>query len=84
MNMNKIKILFFATIRDKAGTKSMDLDIPNEMTVHGLKEKLGNEYPNLKDSLKSILVSVNQEYAFDDAMIPANAEIALFPPVSGG
>jgi len=82
--MNKIKILFFATIKDKAGTKSIDFDIPSEMTVQGLKEKLGSEYPNLKDSLKAVLVSVNQEYSFDDAVIPANAEVALFPPVSGG
>lgn len=82
--MNKIKILFFATIRDKAGTKSLELDIPNEMTILQLKEKLANEYPNLKDSLKSILISINQEYSFDDAVIPSNAEIALFPPVSGG
>lgn len=82
--MNKIKILFFATIRDKAGTKSIDLNIPTEMTVKQLKEKLSTEYPNLKDSLKSILISINQEYSFDDAVIPSNAEIALFPPVSGG
>ena len=82
--MNRIKLLFFATIRDKAGTRSMDLDIPNEMTVRQLKEKLGIEHPNLKDSLKSILVSVNKEYTFDDVVIPSNAEIALFPPVSGG
>lgn len=82
--MNKIKILFFATIRDKAGTKSINLDIPNEMTVQQFKQKLASEYPNLKDSLKSILVSINQEYSFDDAIIPMNAEVALFPPVSGG
>ncbi len=30
------------------------------------------------------LISVNQEFAFDDDIIPENAEIALFPPVSGG
>ncbi|MBL8098619.1 MAG: molybdopterin converting factor subunit 1 [Anaerolineales bacterium] len=82
--MNKIKILFFATIKDKAGTKSMDLDIPSEMTIQQLKEKLATEYPNLKDSLKAILITINREYAFDDAVIPLNAEIALFPPVSGG
>lgn len=82
--MNRIKLLFFAAIRDKAGTKSMDLDIPNDMTVKQLKEKLSSEYPNLKDSMKAILISVNQEYAFDEASIPSNAEIALFPPVSGG
>lgn len=31
-----------------------------------------------------MLISVNQEYAFDDVVIPDGAEIALFPPVSGG
>jgi molybdopterin converting factor subunit 1 len=82
--MNYIKILFFATIRDRAGTKSIEMDIPTEMTVLQLKEKLGTEYPNLKESMKSVLVTINREYAFDEAIVPANAEIALFPPVSGG
>ncbi|MCZ2127244.1 MAG: molybdopterin converting factor subunit 1 [Anaerolineales bacterium] len=82
--MNQIKILFFASIRDKVGTKSAEMNIPNGMTVSQLKEKLGEQYPQLKDALKSTLVSVNREYAFDDAFIPADAELALFPPVSGG
>ena len=82
--MNHIKLLFFATIRDRAGAKSVELDIPENMTVKGLKEMLASEYPNLKDSLRSVLVAINQEYAFDDAIVPLNAEIALFPPVSGG
>jgi molybdopterin converting factor small subunit len=34
--------------------------------------------------MKTILVSVNKEYAFDEAAIPQDAEVALFPPVSGG
>jgi len=82
--MNKIKVLFFATIKDRAGTKSMDLDIPVDMTIQQLKDKLGTEYPNLKDSLKSVLMTINREYAFNESVIPQNAEIALFPPVSGG
>ena len=82
--MNHIKLLFFATIRDRAGAKSAELDIPENMTVHGLKEMLAGEYPDLKDSLRSVLVAINREYAFDEAVVPPNAEIALFPPVSGG
>lgn len=31
-----------------------------------------------------MLISVNQEYVLDDAILPEAAEIALFPPVSGG
>ena len=82
--MNHIKLLFFATIRDRAGTKSLEIDIPASLTILELKEKLSTDYPNLKDSMKSVLITINREYAFDDAVVPLNAEVALFPPVSGG
>jgi molybdopterin converting factor subunit 1 len=82
--MNHIKLLFFATIRDRIGVRSLEMEVPLTMTVLDLKERLSKEYPNLKESLKSVLVSVNQEYSLDDAMIPLNAEIGMFPPVSGG
>lgn len=84
MTMNRIKLLFFATIRDRAGTKSMDLDIPEDMTVQGLKNKIAEDFPNLRDSMKSVLITIDREYAFDEAVIPPNAEMAMFPPVSGG
>jgi molybdopterin converting factor subunit 1 len=82
--MNRIKLLFFATLRERAGAKSLELDIPEDMTIQGLKEKLAAEYPNLKESMKSALITINREYAFDEAVVPPNAEIAMFPPVSGG
>jgi molybdopterin converting factor subunit 1 len=82
--MNKIKLLFFATIRDRAGAKSLEIDIPTDLTIQGLKEKLSADYPNLRDSMKSVLITINREYAFDDAIVPSNAEVAMFPPVSGG
>ena len=82
--MNHVKLLFFATIRDRAGTKSLELDIPVDMTIQGLKDKLASDIPTLKDSMKSVLVTINREYAFDEAIVPADAEIGMFPPVSGG
>ena len=82
--MNHVKLLFFATLRDRAGMRSMELDIPLDLTIQGLKEKLSNEHPNLKESMKSVLITINREYAFDEAVIPKNAEVAMFPPVSGG
>ena len=82
--MNKIKVLFFATLRDRAGMKSVELEVPAGMTVQALKDKLSSDYPNLTELMKTILVSVNREYAFNEAIIPQNAEVALFPPVSGG
>jgi len=82
--MNRVKLLFFATLRDRAGMKFMEIDIPPDLTVQGLKEKVSSEYPNLKESMKSVLITINREYAFDGAVIPQNAEVAMFPPVSGG
>jgi len=82
--MNRITLLFFATIRDRAGMKSMEMDVPEDLTVQGLKDKIAEEYPNLKESMKSVLITIDREYAFDEAVIPQGAEMAMFPPVSGG
>ena len=60
------------------------MDSPADMTIQALKEKLSTDYPNLKESMKSVLMTINREYAFDEAVVPENAEIGMFPPVSGG
>jgi MoaE-MoaD fusion protein len=62
----------------------MEMDIPSDLTIQGLKAKISEEYPNLRESMTSVLVTINREYAFDEAVIPQDAEIAMFPPVSGG
>jgi molybdopterin converting factor subunit 1 len=82
--MNRVKLLFFATLRDRAGARSIELEIPSDLTIQGLKEKISTEYPTLKESMSSVLITINREYAFDEAIIPSNAELAMFPPVSGG
>ncbi len=82
--MNHVKLLFFATIRERMGIKSLDIELPADLTIHGLKDRLSVDYPRVRESLKSVLVTINREYAFDEAVIPSNAEIGLFPPVSGG
>jgi molybdopterin synthase catalytic subunit len=82
--MNKIKVLFFATLRDRAGTKSLDIEIPESTTVQGLKDQIANDYPNLKQSMDTVVISINREFAFDESLVPENAEVAMFPPVSGG
>ena len=82
--MNRITILFFATLRDRAGAKSLEIEVPEGTTVRGVKDRLSLDFPNLKQAMASVLISINREYAFDEAVVPGNAEVALFPPVSGG
>jgi molybdopterin converting factor subunit 1 len=82
--MNDVKALFFATLRDHVGVRSVELQIPKNTTVASFKSILVERYPMLMGLIGHTLLSVNQEYAFDETVIPDNAEIALFPPVSGG
>lgn len=82
--MNHIKVLFFATLRDKAGVRSAELDIGPGATIAELKTELVEKFPNLNGLMEHCLASINHEYRFDESKIPADAEIAFFPPVSGG
>jgi molybdopterin converting factor subunit 1 len=80
----QVKVLFFATLKDRAGISEILLDLPEATQVLQLKQMLGDRYPALRQALPSALVSLNREFAFDQDAIPAGAEIAIFPPVSGG
>lgn len=80
----KIKLLFFATLKDRAGLGKVEMELPDGATVADLRARLVADYPAVGPLLPHALVSVNQDYAFDEDRIPDNAEVALFPPVSGG
>jgi molybdopterin converting factor subunit 1 len=80
----RIKIFFFATLRDYVGEKAIELEIPVDTTVAGLKALLVNTYPEMMPAQNSIMTAINREYAANEQIIPPDAEIALFPPVSGG
>lgn len=82
--MNKVKILFFATLRDRTKTKEINLELRDGTKVKDLKAQLKLQFPELDPAVDTALVSINREYAFDEDEIPEVAEVALFPPVSGG
>lgn len=82
--MNRVKILFFAYYREKTGLKQIELELPDGALVADLKPRLVSAYPELSGVLPSALIAVNHDFAFDQDEIPPAAEIAIFPPVSGG
>lgn len=82
--MNQVKTFFFTTLRDRAGVKSVDLQIPFQTNVTELKTILVERFPALEGLMNHTLVAINHEYVVDETTIPERAEIALFPPVSGG
>lgn len=82
--MSEINVLFFASLHERAGVRHTRLTLSEPTNVAALKTRLLETFPNLAPALSSMLVSVNREFAEDETDIPDGAEIALFPPVSGG
>ena len=82
--MNYVKIFLFASLRDRVGARSVEIELPMEATVGDLKDKLIADHPALEYMRTSIMAAINREFAADDQQIPLHAEVALFPPVSGG
>jgi molybdopterin converting factor subunit 1 len=79
-----VRIKLFATLKDRAGSNHVDIDLPDDATVATLLDRLALAHPKLAPSLPTSLVAVNQEFAFGATLIRSGDEIALFPPVSGG
>lgn len=82
--MKNITVLFFATLRDRAGIGSIKMEIPSGTTVANLRVILGEKFLSFQGLANHSLVAVNSEYVFDEFEIPGEAEVALFPAVSGG
>ncbi len=82
--MIRITALFFANLRAITGESRLEMQIPSRAKVADLKARLTGIYPQLAGWVDHLLVSINFEYAFDETIIPDGAEVALFPPVSGG
>jgi molybdopterin converting factor subunit 1 len=79
-----VKVLFFATLKDKAGTRQMEFDLPEGTTIAQLKIILAEKFPSLQDALDHCIAAVNHNYQPEEIVIPEQAEVAFFPPVSGG
>ena len=79
-----LTVLFFATLKDRAGLSRAPLALPEAATVTLLKTTLAEQFPALAPALPTALVSVNREFALPDDPLHEGDEVALFPPVSGG
>ena len=79
-----VAVKLFARARDLAGAESVSIEMPDQATVADLRNQLGSVYPALKGLLARSALAVNNEFADETTILPANAELALLPPVSGG
>lgn len=83
-----ITILYFAALREALGTGRETVELPEGVVTAGqlrlwLRER-GGAWAEALDEKRSIRVAVDQAMARADTPLRAGAEVAFFPPVTGG
>jgi molybdopterin converting factor subunit 1 len=79
-----MKVRLFARARDLAGADVVEVDLPAGATVADLRRRMAADRPALAGLLRHCAFAVDAELADDAQPLPAGAEVALLPPVSGG
>lgn len=74
----KVSVRLFASLRERAGRDSVELELDDGATVRDAIAAVG-----AADGIP-VVMAVNREVAGDDVVLRPGDELALIPPVSGG
>ncbi|MDZ7652291.1 MAG: molybdopterin converting factor subunit 1 [Burkholderiaceae bacterium] len=84
----KLNVLYFARLRDALGRDREAIEVPGSVTtVAQLRAWLiarGEPFATAFGEIKRIRAAVDQTMVSDDAPLVDGAEVAFFPPVTGG
>jgi molybdopterin converting factor subunit 1 len=82
----KLRVLYFARLRERFGVAEETLDFAGA-SVADLVAQLqarGGVWAEELAAGRAFRVAVNQDIVALDAALPDQAEVAIFPPVTGG
>ncbi|MEF9996039.1 MAG: molybdopterin converting factor subunit 1 [Burkholderiaceae bacterium] len=84
----KLNVLYFAGLRERIGRASETIEAPATVTtVAQLRDWLvaqGEPWASAFGETTRLRAAVNQAMARDDTALADGAEVAFFPPVTGG
>lgn len=84
----KLNVLYFARLREAMGRSSETLEVPADVRdVGALRRWLiarGEPAATAFGEIKRIRAAVDQQMADDATALADGAEVAFFPPVTGG
>ncbi len=84
----RVKLLYFAWVRQKIGVGEESLALPVDVKtvadVAALLAARGGGYSNAFADQARLRVAVNQTHARFDSPVSDTDEVAFFPPVTGG
>ncbi|MET0333942.1 MAG: molybdopterin converting factor subunit 1 [Rhizobacter sp.] len=82
----KIRVRYFASLREALGTGEA-LDVPEASTVAQLRDALiarGGAHADALARTRAVRTALDQTLCDESAALHDGAELAFFPPVTGG
>ncbi len=80
----QVRLLAFASAVEALGSPSRDWQLPGELSVRELRQRLARDFPALSPLLARLAIAVDGTLASSETRVTEGAEVALLPPVSGG
>jgi molybdopterin converting factor small subunit len=80
----KIRVQFYAHLRDLVGIRDLELDVRDGATVGDLLDQVYAQRPALRAHDKSILIGAGLEFVDRNYKLNPSEKIAIMPPVQGG
>jgi molybdopterin synthase sulfur carrier subunit len=82
----KVQLRYFASLREALGTHET-VEVAAGTTLGALRDQLiarGGEHARCLARGRAVRAALDQTMAGDDALLRDGAEVAFFPPVTGG
>lgn len=84
MRAMKVRLLFFAVLRDIARADHRELTIDEGTTARDVWQQLRGMYAQLAEVAQPPMIAVNESYATPETVLREGDELAFIPPVAGG
>ena len=79
-----VRVLYFASLKDRAGASEESIDVPAGSDVAKLWAILQQRHPRLAQVTTRPLAACDMTLAAWDRSLEGVVEVAFLPPVSGG
>ena len=67
----RVRVLFFGMLKDMVGKPADEIELPDGASVRDVLARYESQIPRLKQSLPSLALAVNQQYAGPDTRLKA-------------
>jgi molybdopterin converting factor subunit 1 len=84
MRRMKVRLLFFAVLRDVAGRDEETLALDEGATALDVWESLRRTHAKLAEYTQPPMIAINESYASPETVLRDGDELAFIPPVAGG